>query len=122
MIAFIVLLLLGILSSLFILFIDQTSKTIPESSYRNAIEYKFPEFKDFENQESFAGNSLKFEIEKNEYYYAYIIHGSGLPIAKATCFKVDSKLNVIKIGEFPDIYDSYSGYRDVSPLNCKGIK
>jgi len=89
---------------------------------RNAIETAYPEFKDFENQKSFAGKSVKSEVDEGDYYFAYIVHGSGLPIAEATCFRVDRVGRVFEIGLFPDPVDSYAGYRDVNPRNCRGIK
>jgi len=89
---------------------------------RNAIETAYPEFKDFENQKSFAGKSVKTEVDDGDYYFAYIVHGSGLPIAEATCFRVDRVGRVFEIGVFPDPVDSYAGYRDINPRNCRGIK
>ena len=89
---------------------------------RNAIESAYPEFKDFQNQESFAGQSVKSEVDDADYYFAYLVLGSGLPVAEATCFRVDRAGRVFKVGLFPDPVDSYAGYRDVNPRNCKGIK
>lgn len=89
---------------------------------RDAIETAYPEFKDFEHQESFAGKSVKTEVDEGDYYVAYIVHGSGLPIAEATCFRVDRVGRVFEVGVFPDPADSYAGYRDVNPRNCRGVK
>jgi hypothetical protein len=89
---------------------------------RSAIESAYPEFKDFENQESFAGQSVKSEADDGDYYFAYIVLGSGLPIAEATCFRVDRVGRVFEMGVFPDPVDSYAGYRDLNPRNCRGIK
>jgi hypothetical protein len=89
---------------------------------RNAIETAYPEFKDFENQKSFAGQSVKSEVDDGDYYFAYMVLGSGLPIAQATCFRVDRLGRVFEVGLFPDPLDSYAGYRDVNPRNCRGIK
>jgi len=89
---------------------------------RNAIETAYPEFKDFEKQKSFAGKSVKSEVDEGDYYFAYIVHGSGLPIAEATCFRVDRVGRVFEIGMFPDPVDSYAGYRDINPRNCRGIQ
>ena len=89
---------------------------------RNAIETAYPQFKDFENQKSFAGQSVKSEVDDGDYYFAYIVHGSGLPIAQATCFRVDRVGRVFETGVFPDPVDSYAGYRDLNPRNCRGIK
>ena len=89
---------------------------------RNAIETAYPTFKDFENQKSFAGQSVKSEVDDGDYYFAYMVLGSGLPIAQATCFRVDRVGRVFEIGVFPDPVDSYAGYRDVNPRNCRGIR
>ena len=89
---------------------------------RNAIETAYPQFKDFENQKSFAGQSVKSEVDDGDYYFAYIVHGSGLPIAQATCFRVDRVGRVFETGVFPDPVDSYAGYRDINPRNCRGVK
>ena len=89
---------------------------------RNAIETAYPKFKDFENQKSFAGQSVKSEVDDGDYYFAYIIHGSGLPIAQATCFRVDRVGRVFETGVFPDPVDSYAGYQDINPRNCRGVK
>jgi hypothetical protein len=89
---------------------------------RGWVESAFPEFKDFEKQESFAGRSVKSEADDGDYYLAYIVLGSGLPIAEATCFRADRAGRVFMIGVFPDPVDSYAGYRDVDPRNCRGIK
>lgn len=89
---------------------------------RNAIETAYPKFKDFENQKSFAGQSVKSEVDDGDYYFAYIVHGSGLPIAQATCFRVDRVGRVFETGVFPDPVDSYAGYRDINPRNCRGVK
>ncbi len=88
---------------------------------RSMIENTFPEFADFENQSSFAGQSVKVVLEDGEYYFAYLTHGSGIPIIKATCFRVDWQ-TAYKIGEFPNPYDSFRGYSDLDPQNCKGIR
>lgn len=83
------------------------------------IESMYPEFK---NLECFAGCSYEYDKQGDDYYFAYIVHGSGIPIVKATCFKVDTASVITKIGEFPDPADSYVGYRDIDPKSCKGVK
>lgn len=92
------------------------------SRQKAAIESKYPEFKNFENQKSFAGQSIRMTTNGSDHYYAYIVHGSGLPIIQATCFRVDRAFRVYKVGEFPDPVDSYMGYPDINPMNCKGIR
>jgi hypothetical protein len=94
----------------------------PIYSRRQLIETEYIEFKDFENQNSFAGQSVKEAIIDSDYYFAYIVHGSGLPMVQATCFRVDRIGRVFKVGLFPDPLDSYAGYNYINPVNCKGIR
>lgn len=94
---------------------------------RRAIAETYSEFsEDYEKQPCIAGCSVDVVEDTRSYYYAFIVHGSGLPIAKTTCFRVDggptTTLKVSKIGEFPEMADSYVGYRDVDPKTCKGIR
>ena len=102
--------------------LPSNDKEVSISAVRGLIETEYSDFKNFENQKSFAGNSVKMEKSGEDHYFAYIVSGSGLPIAQATCFRVDRSGRVFKIGLFPDPVDSYAGYRDVNPTNCKGIK
>lgn len=93
---------------------------------RRTIAEIYPEFsEDFEKQPCFAGCSVKIVEDSKSYYYAFITHGSGLPIVKASCFRVDggptATFKVSKIGEFPDMTNSYIGYRDIDPETCGGI-
>lgn len=88
---------------------------------REMIEQTYPEFADFENQPSFAGQSVKVLLEDGEYYFAYLTHGSGIPIIRATCFRGDWQ-TAYKLGEFPNLLDSYLGYQEVDPKTCKGIR
>lgn len=92
------------------------------SRKKMAIESEYLELKNFEDQKSFAGQSIKIVNNGNDHYFAYIVHGSGLPIVQATCFRVDRMFRVFKVGEFPDQADSYIGYRDVDTKTCTGIK
>ncbi|MDD5040655.1 MAG: DUF6512 family protein [Patescibacteria group bacterium] len=92
------------------------------TNQRKQIEIEYPEFRNFENQESFAGKSVKEVKDGNDLYVAYMVLGSGLPIAEATCFRVDWMRRVYKIGEFPIGVDSYAGYRDIDPKTCNGKK
>ena len=88
---------------------------------QETLEKEFPEFKGFEEASSFAGVSVKIQEEGSVHYYAYILHGSGIPILKVTCFRVDRMFRVFKIGEFPDMLDSYIGYMDIDARTCGGI-
>lgn len=92
------------------------------SKDKNAIESAYPEFKSFEDQKSFAGQKIKSTEDEFDRYYAYMVLGSGVPIAAATCFRADHLGRIFKIGIFPDPLDSYAGYRDIDPRNCRGIK
>lgn len=97
---------------------------IGEKARINAIENEHPEFKDYENWEETSMTPRRIESEQdgNDFYFAYIQEGSGVPIAQATCFRVNRMLEVFKIGTFPDSLDSYIGYTDINPKNCIGIK
>ena len=92
------------------------------SRKKDLIESEYPEFKSFEDQKSFAGQSIKVVEDDNDHYFAYVVRGSGLPIIRASCFRVDKSSRVFKVGEFPYPADSYAGYRDINPKNCSGIK
>ena len=63
-------------------FIDSEEKAI------ELIKQKFPEFRDYPSDE-FAGRSIETQATQEGYYLGFIIHGSGVPIADATCFFVD---------------------------------
>lgn len=97
---------------------------IGEKARINAIEKEYPEFKDYEYWEetSMTPRKIASEQDGNDFYFAYIQEGSGVPVAKATCFRVNRMLEVFKVGTFPDNLDSYAGYIDVNPKNCIGIK
>jgi hypothetical protein len=93
---------------------------------RRAIEQAYSEFsEDFEKQPCFAGCSVKIVEDSKSYYYAFITHGSGVPIVKASCFRVEggptTTFKVSKIGEFSDMTDSSIGYKDFDPKTCGGI-
>ncbi|MFA5259057.1 MAG: hypothetical protein WC402_03190 [Candidatus Pacearchaeota archaeon] len=103
-------------------YISDKGQTDSSVKFKEAIEKQYPELKDFEIQDSFAGTKIKTDIIEGERYYVYLTLGSGVPIAKATCFRVDSDFKVYRVGEFPNSLDSYIGYTDVNPLDCKGIK
>ncbi|MBT3465035.1 hypothetical protein HOD20_07935 [archaeon] len=68
-------------------FIDSEEKAI------ELIKQKFPEFRDYPSDE-FAGRSIETQTTAEGYYLGFIIYGSGVPIADATCFFVDKKGNI----------------------------
>jgi hypothetical protein len=89
---------------------------------RKAIDLAFPGFYDFENQQSVAGREVKTQIDGGNYYFAYIDYGSGVPIMKAACFKVDAALKATKVGAFPNSVTPVGIYTAIDPLTCNGIK
>lgn len=99
-----------------------TGLTDIEKRKREAIEDVYPEFKNFDTNTSFAGTFIETTQRDSDHYFAYIVNGSGVPIALATCFRVDRMFRVYKIGEFPDYLDSYIGYTNIDPVTCSGIK
>lgn len=87
-----------------------------------AIVKAYPDLKDFEQTDGFAGHEVRVVGDNSDHYFAYLILGSGVPIAEANCYRVDRAMRVFQVGVFPDPVDSYAGYRDVNPRNCQGIK
>lgn len=87
-----------------------------------SIELLYPEFQNFQNLDHLPPQAIKIETGKPYHYFAYVVYGSGVPIIRATCFKVDNEFNVIKIGEFPAAGDSHLNYMDVNPKTCEGTQ
>lgn len=112
----------SVLLAMFIIDSNRVNKEqLRFSAGRNAIEATFPEMKNFDLN-CFAGCSYKYDKEGRDYYYAYIVQGSGVPVAKATCFKFDKDSVVTKVGEFPKAGESNDGSTDINPKDCSGIK
>lgn len=88
----------------------------------HALVAAYPEFNGFADAASFAGQGLRVAADGSDHYFTYIVYGSGLPIAQATCFRVDRAMRVFMVGEFPDPADSYAGYQSVDPRNCAGMR
>lgn len=109
-------------SLLAIFFVNKAQENYDSLRYYSgttAIESMYPEFK---NPDCFAGCSFRYDKDGDNYYFAYIVNGSGAPIVKATCFQVDGESVVTKVGEFTNPADSYNGYQDINPKDCSGIK
>jgi|GEM_PF-6824461 len=96
--------------------------SVEAASARKAIDIAYPAFYDFENQKSIAGQSVRSVQDGSDSYFAFIVYGSGLPIIKATCFKVDGALVASKIGEFPNSTTPAGAYAGIDPKTCNGIK
>jgi len=101
---------------------QQTSLPVAETSERKAIDMAYPQFYDFESQPSVAGREVKTMVKGADSYFAYIEYGSGVPILKATCFKVGAALAVVKAGEFPNPTTPVGIYKAIDPTTCDGIK
>jgi hypothetical protein len=99
---------------------NSKSLNVTEFSKRGLIETAYPEFKNYEFQDSFAGKVTMYEQVGEDYYMAYVENGSGVPIVAATCFKVDADLKVTKIGTYPDPLDTQS-YQTIDLKTCEGI-
>jgi hypothetical protein len=98
---------------------DDDTEQKREPFARNLIETQYPEFKDFENQKSFAGNSVFVQSTTDSIYFAYVVNGSGVSFVDGTCFKVDSKNIVSKIGKLI-VANSSTGR--VDPKSCSEEK
>lgn len=92
-----------------------------EESLRAIIETRYTEFKDYENQESFAGHAVNVAFDGDDFYAAYLELGSGMPIVMASCFRVDSQKNVYSLGIYPNPSDSIATYEDFDPTTCSDI-
>lgn len=86
------------------------------------VEEAYLDYKDWEEQESFAGKTLTWKNQDDDYYFAYITNGSGVYIIKAECFKVDKDNQVSVIGEFPGENESTIDVKNIDPVTCRGIK
>lgn len=93
---------------------DSEQKLEPRARY--LVETKYPEFKDFEKQESFAGKMVFSKIVGSSIYFAYVVEGSGVPIADATCFKVEDLTTVSEIGKLKRPLPGNDGMID--PVTC----
>lgn len=103
-----------------VLFIQYNNKQ-QESLRRNAIAAVYPEFTtDYENRLCFAGCSVERVKVAQNYYYAFIAHGSGLPIVSATCLYVDANLHVELVGNFSQ-RESDNVYHTIDPITCSGL-
>jgi hypothetical protein len=85
---------------------------------RKIVEEKFPEFKDYEKQDSFAGKGLVFQKLNDKFYFGYLLYGSGLPIVGGTCFEVDSNNNVIQ----KTLKIEHFAFTDVDLVNCTSVE
>ena len=101
---------------------QQTSSPIAETPARKAIDMTYPQFYDFENQPSVAGREVKAITRGSDSYFAYIEYGSGIPILKATCFKVSAVFVATEVGEFPNSATPVGIYKAIDPITCNGIK
>ncbi len=100
-----------------------TNESALISKKEQAISEEYPEFDNFEDQSSFAGQSIKIEKVGDDHYFAYIVLGSGVPIVKATCFKVDQMFKVSIIGTYPDTPNLTLGIpMNIDAQTCTGIQ
>ncbi len=107
--------------------VDKTDdKTVTEATedegMRKLIEIKYPDFRDYENQESFAGHAVATDSRDGDFYVAYLELGSGIPIVNATCFQVDEQKTVKRIGSFPHPSGSLVSHEEFDPVTCGGNK
>jgi uncharacterized membrane protein len=94
---------------------DTEQKFEPRARY--VIESKYPEFKDFEKQSSFAGKEVITKMSGTILYFAYVVNGSGVRYADATCFSVDENFNIREIGKLNP--NSSTNKSIINPVTCK---
>ena len=87
---------------------------------KSALLNAHPELVGFEQSNSMAGREVRIAQQGSDHYFAYLTLGSGVPIAQATCYRVDHAMRVFTVGIFPDPLDQVSGYSDIDPVTCLG--
>lgn len=87
---------------------------------KSALLRAHPELVGFEQSDTMAGHEVRVAQQGSDHYFAYLVLGSGVPIAQATCFRVDHALRVFTVGLYPDPTDVASSYTDVDPMTCQG--
>lgn len=93
---------------------DTEQKFEPRARY--LVENKYPELKDFENQTSFAGKEVVTKMSGTSLYLAYVINGSGVRYADATCFSVDENFIIREIGKLKS--KSLDSNSVINPITC----
>lgn len=83
----------------------------------DAVAEKYSDFEDFFDSGSFAGKDFSFKKDNGNYYLVYIIHGSGVWVAKLDCFKVADNNEVATIEVKGDL-TSYSDQNYIDPISC----
>lgn len=75
---------------------------------------EFPEYRNWEDQESFAGKTFMYSLDRDNFYFTFITNGSGVYLADVKCFKVDKDNNVSQITDGKiDLMDG-----GVDPITC----
>lgn len=89
---------------------------------QDLLEEQYPAFADWDDT-SLPPHTVKVVVDGDTHYFAYVVSGSGIEqVVEATCFRVDGAMRVARVGTFPNPADSYTGYEDVDPRTCTGIK
>ena len=95
---------------------DDTEQKL-EAKGRYLVETKYPLFKDYEKQTSFAGKEVVTKIIGKKIYFAYAENGSGVRYVDATCFSVDDTDIVTIVGKLTK--SSPSVFENIDPATCK---
>ncbi len=98
---------------------DDTEQKL-EAKGRYLVDTKYPSFKDYEKQESFAGKEVITKIVGKNIYLAYAERGSGVRYVDATCFNVDEAGLVTLIGKLTKSTPTVLVYID--PVTCKEME
>ena len=100
---------------------DTEQKREPRARY--LVETKYPEFKDFENQTSFAGKEVIVKTVGTTTYIAYATNGSGVRYVDTTCFSVTNEGVVKENRKYSQLTSSILPYTntDLDPVTCTNI-
>lgn len=97
---------------------DTEQKLEPRARY--LVETKYPEFKDFEKQKSFAGKVVISKVVGSTVYLAYAVEGSGVRYVDVTCFIVSEDGVVKENGKYSPLTSSsmIKIEADIDPMKC----
>lgn len=97
---------------------DTEQKLEPRARY--LVETKYPEFKDFEKQQSFAGKVVIPKVVGSTVYLAYAVEGSGVRYVDVTCFIVGEDGVVKENGKYSPLSSSNMNdiEADIDPVKC----
>ncbi len=97
------------------------STQLTETQAIERVKNAFPEFADYNLAKDGGAKTISTQQSKDDWYVAFQIEGSGLPIVHADCFLVDANGAVSQTGTYspvgPEVFRS-----TFSPRTCTFVK